>query len=44
MWKLFLAKIKGNFGFKRFILKGKYKVEIEAGLIAIAHNLKKMVA
>lgn len=36
--------IKGNHGFKRFLLKGKPKVEIEAGLIAIAHNLRKMVA
>jgi len=36
--------IKGNHGFKRFLLKGKSKVEIEAGLIAIAHNLRKMVA
>lgn len=36
--------IKSNHGFKRFLLKGKPKVEIEAGLIAIAHNLRKMVA
>jgi len=38
------GQIKGIFGFKRFILKGKNKVEIETGLIAIAHNLRKMVA
>lgn len=38
------ANIKHNKGFKRFNLRGKRKVEIETGLIAIAHNLKKMVA
>lgn len=38
------ANIKHNKGFKRFNLRGKGKVEIETGLIAIAHNLKKMVA
>ncbi len=38
------ANIKHNKGFKRFNLKGKEKVEVETGLIAIAHNLKKMVA
>jgi transposase len=37
------GQIKGNFGFKRFILKGKNKVEIETGLIVIAHNLRKIV-
>ena len=30
-----------NKGFKRFMLKGCEKVEIEAGLLSIAHNLKK---
>jgi transposase len=38
------ANIKHNKGFKRFNLRGKRKVEVETGLIAIAHNLKKMVA
>lgn len=33
--------IKCNKGFKRFMLKGCEKVEIEAGLLSIAHNLKK---
>ena len=33
--------IMQNKGFKRFMLRGKDKVEIEAGLISIAHNLKK---
>lgn len=38
------GNIKGNYNFKRFMLRGKYKVEIEAGLLAIAHNLRKMAA
>jgi transposase len=38
------AQIKHNKNFKRFMLRGKAKVEIEAGLIAIAHNLAKKVA
>src|SRR5665647_1997910 len=32
------ANIKNNHGFKRFMLRGKQKVTIEAGLLAIAHN------
>lgn len=36
------AQIKHNKGFKRFFLRGQSKVEIETGLIAIAHNLKKL--
>ena len=35
--------IKSNRGFKRFQLRGIDKVNIEFGLIAIAHNLKKIV-
>ncbi|MEE9215288.1 MAG: transposase, partial [Thermodesulfobacteriota bacterium] len=31
-------------GFRRFMLRGIEKVEIEAGLLAIAHNLRKMAA
>ena len=38
------AQIKHNKNFKRFNLRGKTKVEIETGLIALAHNLKKMAA
>jgi transposase len=34
-------KLKYNKGFKRFILRGCEKVEIEAGLLSLAHNLKK---
>jgi transposase len=38
------ANIKHNKGFKRFMLRGLPKVEIETALIAIAHNLQKRVA
>lgn len=35
------ANIKHNKNFKRFMLKGLPKVEIETGLLALAHNLAK---
>jgi transposase len=35
------ANIKNNHGFKRFMLRGKQKVTIETGLLAMAHNLRK---
>lgn len=38
------AQIKHNKSFKRFMLRGLEKVQIETGLLAIAHNLKKMAA
>ncbi|MDN5202553.1 transposase, partial [Fulvivirgaceae bacterium BMA10] len=38
------GNIKQNKGFRRFMLKGIKKVEIEAGLLAIAHNLNKKAA
>ena len=38
------GNIKHNHGFKRFMLRGKKKVEIEWGLIAIAHNIRKKAA
>ena len=38
------ANIKHNKNFKRFMLKGIKKVEIETGLLAIAHNLGKLAA
>lgn len=38
------AQIKSNKGFRRFNLRGSKKVEIETGLLAIAHNLKKWAA
>ena len=38
------ANIKVNHKFNRFMLRGIAKVEIETGLIALAHNLRKKVA
>ena len=38
------ANIKHNKNFKRFNLRCIKKVEIETGLIALAHNFKKMAA
>lgn len=38
------GNLKQNKGFKRFMLRGIKKVEIEAGLLAIAHNLAKKAA
>ncbi len=38
------GNIKCNKNFKRFLLKGIHKTEIEWGLLCIAHNLKKFAA
>lgn len=38
------GNLKNNKGFKRFLLRGIHKVEIEVGLLAIAHNIAKKVA
>lgn len=38
------GNIKGNFGVRRFTLKGKSKVKLEWGLHCIAHNMRKMAA
>ena len=38
------GNIKSNHGFRRFMLRGKEKVLIETGLLALAHNLRKKVA
>ena len=38
------AQIKHNHGFRRFLLKGLTKTEIEIGLLSIAHNLRKWEA
>jgi hypothetical protein len=38
------GNLKQNKGFRRFMLRGLAKVEIEVGLLAIAHNLKKMAS
>lgn len=34
--------IKHNMGFRRFHVRGLEKVDVEFGLVAIAHNIKKM--
>lgn len=36
------GNVKQNKGFKRFMLRGLDKVEIEMGLVALAHNLAKV--
>lgn len=36
--------IKGNFGMRRFLLKGLDKVSIEWGIHSIVHNMRKMAA
>ncbi len=36
------GRIKGCWSFRRFHLRGKDKVKIEWGLLAIAHNITKM--
>ncbi len=36
------GRIKGCWSFRRFHLRGKDKVKIERGLLAIAHNITKM--
>lgn len=38
------GQIKCNHGFKRFLLKGMTKTEVEIGLLSIAHNLRKWKA
>jgi transposase len=38
------GNIKYNHHFKRFLLRGLEKTEIEAGLVSLAHNLRKMAS
>lgn len=38
------ANIKNNHHFRRFMLRGIEKVNVETGLLALAHNLRKKVA
>jgi hypothetical protein len=38
------AQLKHNNNFRRFSLKGIEKTELEFGLMAIAHNLRKKIA
>lgn len=42
--ELVFAHLKHNNGFKRFSLKGLKKVELEFGLMALGHNLRKKIA
>jgi hypothetical protein len=36
------GRLKGCWGFRRFLLRGKNKVKVEWGLLSIAHNITKM--
>jgi hypothetical protein len=36
------GNIKNNQGFRKFMLRGLDKVEIEAGLLSVAHNPAKL--
>ncbi|MCG8378151.1 MAG: IS1182 family transposase [Proteobacteria bacterium] len=38
------AAIKHNKGFRRFMLRGLHKVEVESALLAIAHNIARKAA
>jgi len=38
------GNIKGNYGVRRFLLRGLEKVAIEWGLYSVAHNMRKMAA
>lgn len=37
-----IGNLKRNMGFRYFNLRGKWKCEIELGLVSLAHNLKKI--
>ena len=36
------GNLKRNLGFRRFNLRGKWKCELELGLVSVAHNLLKI--
>jgi transposase len=36
------GRLKHNWGFRKFLLRGKEKVKIEWGLLSIAHNMAKL--
>lgn len=38
------GRLKGNWGFRRFLLRGIEKVTVEWGLLCIAHNLTRLAA
>lgn len=37
-----IGNLKRNMGFRRFSLRGKWKCELELGLVSLAHNLVKI--
>jgi len=37
-----IGNLKANLGFRRFILRGKKKCEVELGIFSLVHNLKKI--
>ncbi len=39
--ELVFGNLKNNHHFKRFMLRSKPKVEVKAGLLSLAHNLRK---
>lgn len=38
------GRLKNNWGFRRFLLRGKEMVNIEWGILSIAHNIAKLAA
>ncbi|MBI2270892.1 MAG: transposase, partial [Bacteroidetes bacterium] len=41
-YEIFTGQVrKNNKGFRRFTLRGNSRVQIETGLLVLAHNLKK---
>ncbi|MGN6532525.1 MAG: transposase [Ginsengibacter sp.] len=42
VWEI--SNIKYNYHFERFMLRGKEKVSIEFGLLALAQNIRKKYA
>jgi len=38
------GRLKQNWGFRRFMLRGLEKVSVEWGLLCMAHNMAKLAA
>jgi len=38
------GRLKNNWGFRRFLLRGKEMVNVEWGILSIAHNIAKLAA
>ena len=38
------GRLKNNWGFRRFLLRGIEKVNVEWGFLSIAHNIAKLAA